>query len=243
MPIRFRIRWIPLCATVAVAAAGIALGQWQTRRAEEKLALQQRIEARSRQAPLPALPADGEAEANEFRHVLLEGEFVPQWTVYLENRPHDGAVGFHVLTPFKIAGSQRAVMVARGWAPRDAMDRVKVPHPPLPQGLTRIDGILRRDAGHVLQLGRADAPKPGAILQNLDIAALAAASGLPLSSYVVEQRTAPQGVGDGLARDWPAPSLGMERHRAYALQWYALAAMAVVFFLVTGFRRGRNDKS
>jgi cytochrome oxidase assembly protein ShyY1 len=239
MPIRFRIRWIPLCATIVVAAAGIALGQWQTRRADEKLGIRQRMETRARQAPLQALPAGGD---HEFRHVLLEGEFVPQWTVYLENRPHDGVPGFHVLTAFKIAGAQQAVMVARGWTPRDANDRAKVPRPPLPQGGTRIDGVLRRDAGQVLQLGRADAPTPGAILQNLDVAALAAASGLPLSSYVVEQRTASPGVDDGLARDWPAPSLGIERHRAYALQWYALAAMAIVFFLVTGFKRGRNDR-
>ncbi|WP_141913735.1 MULTISPECIES: SURF1 family protein [unclassified Herbaspirillum] len=242
MPIRFRLRWIPLCATIAVAAAGIALGQWQTHRAEEKLAIQQRIEARAKEAPLQALPPDSEAGASEFRHVLLEGEFVPQWTVYLENRPHDGAVGFHVLTPFKIAGSQRVVMVARGWAPRDVADRAKVPHPPTPAGLTRIDGVLRRDAGHVLQLGQADAPRPGAILQNLDIAALAAASGLPLSSLVVEQRAAPPDGDDGLARDWPAPALGIDRHRAYALQWYALAAMALVFFLVTGLRRKGNDR-
>ncbi|NUU02644.1 SURF1 family protein [Herbaspirillum robiniae] len=243
MPIRFRIRWVPLCATLVVAAAGIALGQWQTRRAEEKLATQHRIEARAKEAPLQALPPEGEADVAEFRHVLLEGEFIPQWTVYLENRPHEGAVGFHVLTAFKIAGSQRAVMVARGWAPRDATDRARVPQPPLAQGATRIDGVLRRDAGHVLQLGQADAPKPGAILQNLDVAALAAASGLPLSAYVVEQRMPSPGIDDGLARDWPAPSLGIDRHRAYALQWYALAAMAIVFFLVTGFRRGRNDKS
>lgn len=241
MPIRFRLRWIPLCATVVVAAAGLALGQWQTRRAEEKLDIQHRMEARAKAQPLQALPI-GAADDEEFRHVLLEGEFVSQWTVYLENRPHDGAVGFHVLTAFKIAGAQQAVMVARGWAPRDATDRAKVPQAPLPQGNTRIDGVLRRDAGHVLQLGQADAPKPGAILQNLDVAALAAASGLPLSPYVVELRAAPSGIGDGLARDWPAPSLGIDRHRGYAVQWYALAAMAIVFFLVTGFRRGRNDK-
>lgn len=232
-----------MCATVALVALGVALGQWQTRRAEEKLALQHRMEARAKEPPLQALPADEAIDANEFRHVLLEGEFVPRWTVYLENRPHAGAVGFHVLTAFKIAGSQRTVMVARGWAPRDAVDRTRVPQPPLPSGVTRIDGVLRRDAGHVLQLGQADAPKPGAILQNLDIAALAMASGLSISPHVVEQRSAPVGIDDGLARDWPAPSLGMDRHRAYALQWYALAAMAVVFFLVTGFRRGRNDKS
>ncbi|WP_348635339.1 SURF1 family protein [Herbaspirillum sp. LeCh32-8] len=230
-----------MCATMAVAAAGIILGQWQTHRAEEKLGIQHRMEARAKEQPLRVLPSG--ADDQEFRHVLLEGEFLPQWTLYLENRPHEGAVGFHVLTAFKIAGAQQVVMVARGWAPRDAAERTRVPQPPLPQGMTRIDGVLRRDAGHVLQLGQADVPRPGAILQNLDLVALAAASGLPLAPYVVELRAAPSGVDDGLARDWPAPSLGIDRHRGYAVQWYAMAAMAIVFFLVTGFRRGRNDKN
>jgi len=41
-------------------------------------------------------------------------------------------------------------------------------------------------------------------------------------------------------RDWPPPSLGVEKHRAYAFQWYALALMALLFFLVTGSRRGTS---
>lgn len=226
-----------------VAAAGIMLGQWQTRRAEEKIEIQQRLESRAKQAPLLALPADSAIDEAEFRHVLLSGEFIPQWTIYLENRPHAGVSGFHVLMPFRIAGSSQVVMVGRGWAPRDAVDRTRVPQLVTPTGVVRIQGVLRRGAGHVLQLGQPDAPRPGAILQNLDIVALAEASALPLSTAVIEQTGAPEAAGDGLVRDWPLPSLGVDRHRAYALQWYALAAMALIFFLVTGLKRGRNDKA
>lgn len=223
-----------------VAAAGVMLGQWQSRRAEEKIEIQQRLESRARQAPLLALPADNALDQAEFRRVLLSGQFIPQWSIYLENRPHAGVSGFHVLMPFRIAGSTQVVMVGRGWAPRDAVDRTRLPQVRTPPGEVRIQGVLRRGAGHVLQLGQPDAPRPGAILQNLDIVALAEASALPLSTAVIEQTGA---ADDGLVRDWPLPSLGVDRHRAYALQWYALAAMALVFFLVTGFKRGRNDKA
>lgn len=238
MPNRFVFRFIPFCATLIVAAAGIALGQWQTHRAQEKLALQQRMQARSGEAPLRALPADV-ADA-EFRHVQLRGQFLAQWTLYLENRPYNGAVGFHVLTLFQPEGSAQAVVVARGWAPRDAADRTRVPQVPPPSSMTEVEGILRKDAGHVMQLGTADAPRPQAILQNLDLPALAAASGLSIAPLVLEQGGA---AGDTLVRDWPAPSLGIDRHRGYAVQWYALAAMALLFFIVTGFKRGRHDKA
>ena len=238
MPTRFVFRLIPFCATLVVAAAGIALGQWQTHRAEEKLALQQRMQARGSEVPLSALPVD--ASDAEFRQIRLRGHYLPQWTLYLENRPYNGAVGFHVLTLFQPEGGGPAVVVARGWAPRDAADRTRVPQVPPPSGVTEVEGILRRDAGHVLQLGTADAPRPQAILQNLDVPALAKASGVPLAPLVIEQSGA---AGDTLVRDWPAPSLGIDRHRGYAVQWYALAGMALLFFIVTGFKRGRHDKA
>ncbi|MBP1317698.1 SURF1 family protein [Herbaspirillum sp. 1130] len=238
MPTRFVFRLIPFCATLLVAAASIALGQWQTHRAEEKLALQQRMQARGSEAPLSALPVD--ASDAEFRQIRLRGHYLAQWTLYLENRPYNGVVGFHVLTLFQPEGSGPAVVVARGWAPRDAADRTRVPQVPPPSGVTEVEGILRRDAGHVLQLGTADAPRPQAILQNLDVPALAKASGITLAPLVIEQGGA---AGDTLVRDWPAPSLGIDRHRGYAVQWYALAGMALLFFIVTGFKRGRHDKA
>jgi cytochrome oxidase assembly protein ShyY1 len=42
---------------------------------------------------------------------------------------------------------------------------------------------------------------------------------------------------DGLLREWPRPDLGVEKHESYALQWYSLAGLAVVLFVVLSFRR------
>lgn len=242
MPIRFRIRWIPLLATVIVAGIGVSLGQWQTRRGDEKEAIQAKMAARQ---SAPAMTLENAAQVNvaqaEFRHVRLRGRFAPEWTTYLENRPYNGVPGFYVLMPFKITGSAAsAVLIERGWAPRDANDRTRVPAVPTPADEVEIEGVIRIDAGHLLQLGAAEAPRPGAIMQNLDIAAYARASQLPLAPFVVEQSGE---MKDGLVRDWPAPSLGIERHRGYAVQWYALALMAVIFFVVTGFRSGKKQRT
>jgi len=241
MPIRFRIRWIPLLATVIVVAIGVSLGQWQTRRGDEKEAIQAKMATRQ---SAPAMTLENAAGIDiaeaEFRHVKLRGRFVPGWTTYLENRPYNGVPGFYVLMPFKIAGAGSAILVERGWAPRDANDRTRVPAVPTPADEIEIEGVIRGDAGHLLQLGAAEAPRPGAIMQNLDIAAYARASQLPLAPFVVEQSG---DFKDGLVRDWPAPSLGIERHRGYAVQWYALALMAVIFFVVTGFRSGKKQRA
>ena len=81
--------------------------------------------------------------------------------------------------------------------------------------------------------------RPNAIVQNVDPGQLAAASGLRLQPFVLEQSGAAP-AGDPLVRDWPAPALGVDKHRGYAFQWYALALMALLFFVFTGFRRGPN---
>jgi surfeit locus 1 family protein len=51
---------------------------------------------------------------------------------------------------------------------------------------------------------------------------------------VIEQHS---DLPDGLARDWAPHDAGAEKHEGYALQWYSLAALAVVLALVLSFRK------
>ena len=76
--------------------------------------------------------------------------------------------------------------------------------------------------------------KPAHVRQNLDIAAYAAETGLRLQPRVIEQHS---DLPDGLAREWPRHDAGIEKHQGYALQWYSLAALAVVLALVLSFRK------
>ncbi len=235
MRFTFRFRWLPFAAAVVVAAIGIALGHWQTRRAQEKDAIEARLTVREAAPPLAlnaGMPDAGEAE---YRRAILRGEFVRDWTIYLDNRPYQGAAGFYVLMPFRLAASGQHILVARGWVKRDIGDRTRMPEIPTPAGMTEIEGRLRRNPGHVLQLGRAEPLRPGAIVQNVDLQEFAQASKLDIAPLMLEQLN---DTHDGLIRDWPRPSGGADKHRGYAFQWYALAATALVFFVVTGFRRG-----
>src|SRR3982751_1367641 len=104
MRFTFRFRLLPFIAMLVVAAIGISLGQWQLRRAAEKEAIEQRIAARAKEPPLRldgAGASAADADALEFRQVLVRGEFLPGWTLYLDNRPYEGKPGFHVITPLK----------------------------------------------------------------------------------------------------------------------------------------------
>ena len=234
MRMSFTYRFIPFLAAVMVALIALSLGNWQSRRAEEK---QRLASEQTLQAALPPLDMqllnEGKAPAY-FRSVQMTGSFIAQWPIYLDNRPYQGKAGFYLLMPFKLKDSEKILLVMRGWLPRDAQNRVQLPIIPTPQGVLQLEGKVRESVGHVMQLGSEPALQSGVIRQNLEVTELSKASGLKLENFIIEQISDTE---DGLIRDWPQPSLGMEKHRGYAFQWYGLAVTALLFFIATGIKR------
>ncbi|KQQ47275.1 cytochrome oxidase biosynthesis protein [Duganella sp. Leaf126] len=244
MPIAFRFTWSPFIATVLVVALGISLGNWQERRADEKIATRARLAQGAASAPLVLTGAPRAVADVEFRHVTVSGQFVRDWPVYLDNRPYQGRAGFYLLMPLRIAGSSLHVLVQRGWLPRDPLARTRLPAFDTPAGTVTVEGVARRDSGHVLELGAGPALTAGAIVQNAGPLQVARASGLAMAPFVLLQSAPARPGGDDLrmGREWPASGMNPEKHQGYAFQWYALAAMAVIFFVANGFRRGKSGQ-
>ena len=232
--LRFRFRPIPFLAMLVVVVTGVALGQWQLHRAEQKQGIEVKLVQRG-MAPSIGIESIGSVlSAVEYRRVRMRGEFLDRWPLYLDNRPYHGRAGLYVLMPFRVTATGQVVIVERGWLGRDAHDRAHVPPLYTPLGTVAVEGRLRTAPGRVMQLGQVPQLRRGAILQNLSLGEVARASGLPIQSFVIEQTSA---LPDALVRDWPQPSAGIDRHLGYAFQWYALAVVACVFFVAAGFRR------
>ena len=236
----FHFRLIPFIAALAVALLGLALGNWQQGMAAQKLAVQEKLALRAAEAPVALGAAIGSAAPLEYRRVTVTGEFVADWPLFLANRPMAGRPGYYLVMPFKIAGPHTHVLVMRGWLP-SAAEFGRLPAFATPVGRVTIEGSVVASAGHVMDLGEAAALAPKAIVQNIDPALAAKATGLALQPFFVQQ-TGPDQPDDSLLRVWPSPSSGIDKHRGYAFQWYALAAMAVLFFVITGFRRGSRQR-
>ncbi|PRC93695.1 SURF1 family protein [Solimicrobium silvestre] len=231
----FRFRLVPFIATLLLVALGCSLSYWQTQRAHQKEAIEAKLLARENTPAIP-LPSSQDINQIEYTRVVLTGEFVKDWPVYLDNRPMNGMAGIVVMMPFKLQGQSSYVLIARGWLPRNSLDRAAIKKYQTPSGLIQIEGTLKANSGHVLQLGQSATLQPNALIQNLEVNAFIAASKLPTYPFIVEQTKGPE---DGLLRDWPRASMGSERHRGYAFQWLALAGMALLFYLVTGLKRGK----
>lgn len=217
-----RRHWLVLLAALLAAALTARLGVWQLDRAAQKQALQAAIDA---EAERPVLGNADLVGAALHRRVVLRGTWVADRTVWLDNRPMDGRAGFYVVTPLRLAGRDDAVLVQRGWAPRNAADRSRLPPVVTPVGEVLVQGRLAATPSRLYDLG---AGPLGPIRQNLDPAAFAQETGLALLPLTVLQTAAE--LDDGLLRHWPAPDFGLHKHYGYAFQWFALCALILILY-------------
>jgi surfeit locus 1 family protein len=227
---RFRPGRVPSIAAAVFVALTVSLGNWQARRAEEKLELARALDEAGRGAVLSVPSAPVGAEGFEHHRVSVRGRFVARSTLFLDNQVLHGAAGYHVLTPMNIEGGGMHVLIDRGWIATG--DRSRLPDVPTPEGVQTVEGIAAVPSGRFIEL----APDTGAgpLRQNLVLEREEKRLGLSLQPFVVEQTSEAK---DGLARIRGRPDTGVERHRSYALQWYSLALLAAILYVVLNLER------
>ncbi len=218
--------WMVTVAALVVAGTTFSLGQWQLRRAAQKEGLQAAISAKNTLPTLDnrALIAMKNIADELHRPVVAEGVWQTAHTVFLDNRPMNGKTGFWVVTPLALAGSNRVVLVQRGWVARDFIDRTRLPVIDTPSGPVKVQGRIALPPSKLYEF---DGEASGHIRQNLDLDAFRRETGLPLMNASIIELGRP---GEGLLRDWAPPNLGVEKHYGYAFQWFGLCALVVCLY-------------
>jgi surfeit locus 1 family protein len=214
-----------LGATVVGMLVAARLGLWQLDRADQKRTLQAALDSRASLPPLKAadLPrTPSRAGEAHFRLVHLQGQWLADRTVFLDNRQMNGWPGFYMLTPLQLANAQGTVLVQRGWVARDNNERTRLPAVVTPTGLVNVVGVLAPPPARLYEFA---VSVPGLIRQNLDLASYAAEIGRPLLPFSVLQTDAPDLDGNGLLRQWPRPGVDIHKNYGYAFQWFALGTL------------------
>ena len=229
-------RALVLLAALITAAVTARLGLWQLDRAAQKTTLQAALDARRDLAALAPqeLPRDAASVPEALhRRITLQGTWLPEHTVYLENRQMQGRPGFFVVTPLALADGT-AVLVQRGWLPRDLRDRTLVQAPPLPAGPVQLQARIAPPPARLYDFAGAAS---GPIRQNLELSAFALETRLklrPLSVLELDQ-TPPAGRQvprpDRLLRDWPVPAADIHKHHGYAFQWFSMSALTIALYV------------
>lgn len=218
---------LPFVVGVLLCVLTIQLGLWQTRRAEEKIALGERLEAAQAE---PAIAPANVDQVDEWTRVELTGRWLADKTILVDNRVYQGQPGFHVLTPLATR-SGAVVLVRRGWI-ATGRDRSVLPEIRTPADEVTLIGQVRVPEAKPYSL--AEQAGQGRLWQYLDMAAYGKAFALDVSERIVEQTS---DADDALVRDWPRPDLGIDRHRGYAAQWFGLAALSAALVIWFGWRR------
>ena len=237
--------WLMTVAAIVAAALTMKLGFWQLSRAQEKLALQTAIQM---QATLPSLDAVALMRAIStaqlgttnpsvlHRTITLTGHWLPQHTLFLDNRQMDSKPGLFVLTPFEFTdnatAAKKTILVQRGWLPRNFLDRNTLPEVITDAAETTIVGRIAPSPSKLFEFKGTDM---GALRQNIEIKALAKELKLELLPYSLLQldtATANANITqDKLLRHWAQPSYGSEKNYGYMVQWWALSALITLLYV------------
>lgn len=230
-------KWIVATVIVLIlAAVFVGLGLWQLDRLEQRRALNEQGIARQGQEPVGLAElleeAGGNLESIQYRPVRITGVLDPSDEVLIRSQIELGQAGFHVITPF-VSDDGTAVLVNRGWVPLN-MDTPPV-EVPSPTGPTSIEGWIQLTSTRPT-LGREDPSGDQDILSRVDIDRIGEQVSHDLAPvYVV----AVEGSGAELPVTVDPPDFSDERsHLAYALQWFAFAAIGLIGFFFLVRRKG-----
>lgn len=231
----FRFNWKLTLFTVLLLPLMISLGFWQLDREQQKIEMQERYERRSLE-PAVALQTvnwhDPEADLGWMR-IEATGYFVPERQFLLDNRVHESRVGYEVLSLF--ATDFGTLVVNRGWVPQGPT-RQQLPAIPVSAERQTIAATIYVPDGEVMLLA-SDNPDPDnwpIVVQRLDMEQIAQLSGHTLLPWSVRLEPGTPAV---LAPNWQAINMKPEMHRGYAVQWFSMAAVLALLYLLFSFRR------
>ena len=225
-----------LAVALLFAALFVRLGFWQIERLRERQAYNAPIELRLTQEPVPVAELPVDLEEKRHRRAMVTGEYDYGHEIVLTLRSRQGSPGVNLLTPVRVAGSDTAVLINRGWiyapdgvsadtgpwreaSPRDAIGFVRI--------------LETGDSAGARSAGRPDA------IRRPHLATVAAMLPYPVAPYYVVL-TSPGSNPDSTPPRVPPPALDEGSHRGYAVQWFTFALIAVGGTAIL-IIRGRRD--
>jgi surfeit locus 1 family protein len=215
------IAWIFIFIAVGTL---LALSGWQIKRLWWKQELITTIKQYQFTKPLQELPEDKETlQKLGFQRVILRGEFLHDDEAHLMPRYYNSALGYHILTPFRL-GDGRVALVNRGWVRQDAKNDV-MRHDL--QGEQTIIAMVRTDDDRNYFTPKHDS------LKNIwfwrDLNEISKARGYELIPVNFDLLYDKKSV-----KDYPIPSDGLVQlrndHFGYAITWLLIAFSGVCVF-------------
>lgn len=239
---------IPTIAFLLLLPVLLRLGIWQLDRADEKRQLIASLEAKSSQ-PSMSLEQALQLEQADQTKVAVSGQAVPNLHLVVDNQKRDGRLGYEVYalwqTESKASGQlPEYVLVSRGWLPRQDFYE-KVPTIPNFEDQS-LEGQLYFSKGSnqvVAQNAQWQKFDNAWLIGQFDLETIAEKAGeigYHTAPFVVRQQAEPNSP---FIRQWELVASPPEKHIAYAIQWFGMALVLIILFIVLNLKRERQDES
>jgi surfeit locus 1 family protein len=223
--------WLTI-VTILVLILFVKLGLWQLSRADEKDARHTSLEHYAQQPAVTIPSILVNLEDYKYRQVEVRGYFNSEYSIFLDNKLHQGVAGYHVLTPLQLENSSMNVMVNRGWISGGG-DRSQLPEVITPEDRVEISGFIV--APTIKALSLSDEQVIDKVWQNFDLDIYQLKTKLALQPLLLLQQD--NKIDDGLVRQWDKPESGSAKNLGYAFQWFSLAVATLIIYLVLNVKR------
>jgi len=213
---------------------------WQPNRADEKSAIVAAFSANQQAAPadVKALLAGGN---QQYRPAWLTGALDSSRQIVLDNRVKNGRPGYEILEPMSVKGLEadglpQAMLVNRGWVPA-SLDRSQLPEVEPVVGEVQVRGFLYHNlrGGYRLDDQITVVRQWPSRVGWISVERAEELFGEPFYEY--QLRLDSDSVGS-LETGWVTVAVQPEKHTAYAVQWFVMAAVLLVMTLIANSNVG-----
>jgi len=233
---QFRSRLIPTLVTLILLPVLISLGFWQLSRAEEKREI---LAKQEQKRQMPALHITGNVDSQdalEHRELVVKGKYLPEYQILVDNKVHNGQVGYYVVTPLRIVGTESIVLVNRGWIKgtgrREVLPAIQTPE----SNITihaRAKFVTKDIVTWFSDKNRLGTDWP-ALVRWIDIMELNRDIPFELKPYLLLQTS---DSNQDYVRNWKWVNSPPEKNITYAVQWFSLAATLLLIFVFVNTKR------
>jgi surfeit locus 1 family protein len=215
-----------------------ALGTWQLHRFEYKKTLLTTYQQRLVSTPKTFLSlANQPPQSLQFQRIMAQGEFVNDLTMFVQNQVYKNQMGVEVLTPVRLPHSKNLLLIDRGWVPAGIGQT-----PPIEtvQGPQQITGYIKLLNEYQFILGKNifDTRQRPIVMQKIDMTELSQLTHQSFYPFILRMDAK---EAHGFVRDWAVITLLPQRHLGYAVQWFLLALVTLISFIIFCCERTRES--
>ena len=220
----------------------LALGLWQLDRAGQRRALHERMARAEAAAPVIVRSWEQLTDLPDWTRVRLRGQFLSEPHILLDNQLHRGQPGYHVFTPLQQGAESPVLLVNRGWVPT-GLDRRFAPRlESAARGTTPLSGTLKPFPFSGIRLRELPPERLASGIyrvHSLRREALQEQLGREIRLRILRLDAESPG---GYLRAWAPLRSPAARNVAYALQYFAMALVVLVVFIMLRVQARENPE-